>query len=218
MKLIFNLSILIICSTLFSCYGDGRSSSIAELQKDVLEDISNSTMALDNDVNPTSIKLIKISNGKYQGALITTEQNSTYTYDIKVETTGPIFEWEIISDGEELGTTKTNQMQSTYPCDMNSSELYDFVTKNNFSLNGNGRVVFDRNNNIYIYGGRADLRGSYSTSYGSVSISNLQATSGYFDPSNNNGSSGIFSFDCSGNLNGSLHSRGQSRSVSITKE
>ena len=220
MKLISSCSIVIICLGLFSCYGNGSSSGIAELQENVLKDISNSKLAVVNDVSPKSVTLSKFSNGKYIGTLITAEANETYTYDIKVETTGPIFEWEITSDGELIGSNdnSVSSSTSTSPCNMNSSELDEFLTDNNFSLNGNGRVVFDRNNNVNIYGGRADLRGTYSTSNGSVRISSLQAISGYFDASNNNGSRGSFSVDCNGDMSGNLHAGGEYKSVSIIKE
>lgn len=111
-------------------------------------------------------------------------------------------------------TYNVNEEKS--PCNFDESEMYDFLTSNSFTLNGNGRVEF-YNNEIGIYGGRADLRGSFKIVNSTIKISNLQAVSGYFDASNNNGSNGSLYVNCDGNISGSLYSGGESISVNILK-
>lgn len=216
MKIIPVLLLSIVCFFLTAC---GTTINTYSLESDVLQSVKETAEIKYDGVIPLSVSLKKVGSNIFTGTLINDEDGRKVQYDIKVNTNGNLFEWELTSDGEDINHENNPVSSSvTSPCDMNSSELDDFLTKNSFSVNGNGSVVFDRNNNVYIRGGRADLRGTYSTSSGNVKISNLQAVSGYFDPSNNNGSSGRFSIDCNGNMNGNLYSGGKSRSVLIIKE
>jgi|TARA_B110000261_G_C13075717_1_gene353928 hypothetical protein len=212
-------SVLLLTINCFFLIGCGNTVNTSSLEREVLQSVKETTAIEYDGVTPLSVSLKRMGSNLFTGILVNDEDGRKVQYDIKVNTNGNLFEWELSSDGEDINH-EHNIVNSfvTSPCDMNSSELDEFLTKNSFSVNGNGRVVFDRNNNVYINGGRADLRGTYSTSSGNVRISNLQAVSGYFDPSNNNGSSGRFSVDCNGNMNGNLYSGGQSRSVLIIKE
>ena len=213
-------SVLLLTIISFFLIACGTAVSTSSLEQDVLQSVKETVQIENYGVTPVSVTLRKVGSNTFSGTLLNNEDGQEVEYDIEVNTKGNLFEWELTSDGEAIGSdySSVSSSTSTSLCDMNSSELDEFLTDNNFSLNGNGRVVFDRNNNVYIYGGRADLRGTYRTSSGSVRISSLQAVSGYFDASNNNGSSGSFSVDCNGNMNGNLYSGGEYRSVSIVKE
>lgn len=197
--------------------------SSSSLERDVLQSVKETALVEYEGVTPLTVTLRKVGANSFSGTLVNREDGQKVQYDISVNTNGNLFEWELTSDGESIGgdysSVSTPVTSSTVsPCEMNYSELQEFITDNNFSLNGNGRVVFDRNNNVYVYGGRADLRGTYRATKGSVRISSLQAVSGYFDASNNSGSSGSFSVDCNGDMTGNLYSGGEYRSVSIIKE
>ena len=83
-------------------------------------------------------------------------------------------------------------------CDLSSSELFEYLLANTFTLKGNGRISFNKTfdyskdrwveGKVRISGGRATLSGDYSIISGDrIYIDNLSANSGTFDVSRNNG-------------------------------
>jgi hypothetical protein len=105
-----------------------------------------------------------------------------------------------------------------------SSNIISHLQNNSFTVNGNGNVYFSVNTKrfgenrqtgtITVNGGRANLYGEISIlDDTSILVYNFKATSGSFDASINNGSSGVFHLNSSGDLYGKLSANSETKSV-----
>lgn len=130
-------------------------------------------------------------------------------------------------DSDDNNRSESSTKNDSY-CDLNSAALFDFLVENTFTLNGNGRISFNKTfdygkdrwveGKVRISGGRATLSGDYKIVSGSrIYIDNLMANSGTFEASRNNGSSGYFEINCSGDLEGVL-SDGNNRKDVVFKK
>lgn len=124
-------------------------------------------------------------------------------------------EAEVYSGNSEDYYDKNSATEVKNYCNLSANAFFEFLTSNNFTLNGSGSVKFSRRydysreqyveGDITISGSGTSLIGKYEVMNGSmIYISDLSVISGYFDASNNEGSSGAASVDCNGNLLGTL--------------
>jgi hypothetical protein len=230
--------IIAILFFLGSCTSTDTEALAADVKLNIIDYLRS-----DGDFNTEvkSLTLTKVSENKYNGILTTNEYGSLYAYEVVVTTNGDIFSWQILDkttsserveemtyeeavedyyeedaemDWEEDYTSSSVSESQSY-CNLSANSFFEFLTSNNFTLNGNGSVRFSRRydfardhyveGDITISGSGTSLKGKYEVMNGSmIYISDLSVVSGYFDASNNEGSSGAASVDCNGNLSGTL--------------
>lgn len=210
---------IIILALIFASCNLNNNSLEREVRKSMQQTFNSEQM----DIKVHDFKLVKISDGYYEGVLWTNESGDIYIYDVEVVVhKNGAFEWEILGDGNVEDDYEGSNSKESYSYsndNKNSSAaptLKEHLTQNYFSVNGNGSVTFSFNSysedgSIHIKGNGKALVGKCSVSGNTIYINGLVAVSGAFDASNNNGSSGVFYLDNNGSLTGSLmDSRGNS--------
>lgn len=125
---------------------------------------------------------------------------------------------------DNTNSTKNNQFPISSRVINNDSNIKSHLQNNTFSVNGNGSVYFSINSKRYgetkhtgtitVRGGRATLQGDISIlDDSSILIYNFRAVDGYYDASINEGSTGVFYLNSSGDLYGKLSAHGKTKSV-----
>ena len=117
------------------------------------------------------------------------------------------------SDNEKVSTTNTHSnsnISEVTTADVNeqnkstTEDIATYVSEHTFTVNGNGSISFT-NGTVIVKSSNATLIGEYViTGTKSIRVSNLVATDGDFDPSNNNGSFGTIILNVDGTLSQTL--------------
>ena len=204
--------VILLLITLISCNNQTNLSLEETIQNSIIE-TSYNEYGVNATINEFSIT--PVDNENYKGYVILTGGGETWKYDIDVFYNNVEWKWEFTNDGEQLYVNDNNTSYEDTNEDYEEEISFsDYLINNSFSLNGNGYVKFSPHNStrgtVIIKGGRADLQGDYSIGSNSVRITNLKATYGNFDASNNNSSSGTLYLKDNGNIEGSLYAGGSS--------
>lgn len=191
-------------------------------ERDVLRDISANIRQNynDSDMKAVSFEMEHISGNNYTGVLQTIEEGAVYYYDVDVVIEGGMFMWEIKDNGSSDENTfdsfydinDTESLEYEEPKEPVSIDLKEYLRKTQFTLSGNGTVTFTFNSysddgSVFIGGNGSTLNGKCSVNSNLLYIEELRVTTGYFDATNNSGSSGVFFLLEDGSLKGSLNDR-----------
>jgi hypothetical protein len=137
---------------------------------------------------------------------------------------------ESSTSGSDLTINKNKIEPNQDYCSLSSTETFEYLySESPFKLGGSGTVEFTKTfsyerdswveNKITILGGRARLEGNWKVIGGSkIRVSNLIATNGTFDASRDNGSGGVLTINCNGDIEGMLSdSNGNRKDILIGK-
>lgn len=225
MKNVYPFILLLVCLILNSCNSSTNKSS---LENQVIESMraSNVEQGL-TGVTIQRLDLNKENDNFYIGRLYTLEDGNQLYYDVEVEVMNDVFEWRVLTLGDlvdssvdsrpftEEEKSYTDEVVQKDYCDLSQQKMFEYLTSTNFNINGNGSVNFSKSYDyaskqwtegvVTISGGGQGVSGKYSISgINSIYLKDVIATSGSYDASNNNGSSGLFILNCDGSMTGTL--------------
>lgn len=124
---------------------------------------------------------------------------------------------QLCSDDTDTGTSSSfsssNSEEQSSSESKKSGSLYEHLSSNEFSLNGNGHVHFsfafgsDTKGRLSVRGGTERVEGDFKIRGNSVYVSDLVAVAGNYDPNRNSGASGVLYLKSDGSLSGRLDGR-----------
>jgi hypothetical protein len=106
------LALLAISLLLYSC---NSHVDVASLESQVIRSMQTSNQDNGNsDIVIQQLELTNLGNNFYSGILYTIEDNNQFFYEVEVKVIGNSFEWQILTTGELIDSSRENQEITTY--------------------------------------------------------------------------------------------------------
>jgi len=173
---------------------------------------------------------LKINFGNIINSYLYSEVENTYLLEESIKVVS------VKEAGDYLKPTKNDNseiFEETNYCNLSNGDFFTYLTKNDFNLEGNGSVRFEKTfdygsnkwkEGAFTISGALDgvnhvLKGGYTiTGSNTLYVENVRVVTGYFDGANNNGSNGIFTLTCEGTLKGSLSDGNNIRNYTVYRK